>query len=93
MYTGNYEWTPHGLQMLADIEAAILKYGGRNRLLFSLVSEQHKGYTCNKEYCDFCDRFKLKVYEPIEKTKSHYLDRPVSIFRPSKVNFKRFSYI
>lgn len=83
-----YEWAPHGLQMLQDIENSILKYGGSGRLLFSLVSEAHKGYTCNKEFCDFCERFKLNTKKPIEIVNSHYLNRPVSIFKPYKVSFR-----
>lgn len=84
-----YEWTPNGLKMLQDIENSILKYGGRGRLLFSLVSELHKGYACKKNDCDFCERFRLKVELPAEKTNSHYLNRPVSIFRAMKVNPKK----
>lgn len=65
----NYEWTPHGLQMLKDIENSIQHYGGRGKLLFSLQAEHHKGYTCNKSDCEFCYKFNLKVEKPLTKTK------------------------
>jgi hypothetical protein len=93
-----YEWSEHGLLMLQDIENSIRSYGGRNKVLLFMQNEHHKGYSCTKSDCDYCERLHLKLnpekeitfrkkYKRIDRLSTYSFDPKNSVKADNSFNY------